>query len=172
MRKLIALFAALMAVFAVAAPAHAQFGFGKKDFIYEKSGYAIDGYDTVAYFDLDATALDDDGLPTVSAVKGDPEFSAEYNGATWIFATAENRDKFQADPAKYAPAYNGYCAYAAAQGNLAKTNPNAWRVIDGTLYLNFNSNIQRRWVRDIPGHISQANANWDDLATKLKEPGA
>lgn len=172
MRKFIALFAALMTVFAISAPANAQFGFGKKDFIYEKGGYAIDGYDTVAYFDLDASALDGDGLPTVSAVKGDPQFSARYNGATWIFASAENRDKFEADPAKYAPAYNGYCAYAAAQGNLARTNPNAWRVIDGQLYLNFNSKIQRRWVKDIPGHIEQADANWADLATKLEQPGA
>ncbi|MEM9669987.1 MAG: YHS domain-containing (seleno)protein [Pseudomonadota bacterium] len=172
MRKFVAFFAAVLAVFAFAAPANAQFFGGKKDFIYEKSGYAIEGYDTVAYFDLDAAALDADGLPTVSAVKGDPQYSATYNGATWIFSSAENRDKFEADPAKYAPAYNGYCAYAAAQGSLAKTNPNAWRIIDGQLYLNFNSKIQRRWVKDIPGHIEQANANWTDLAGKLKAPGA
>ena len=172
MRKLVAFFAALMAVFALTAPANAQFFGGKKDFIYEKGGYAIDGYDTVAYFDLDREALDEDGLPTIDAVKGNPEFSAEYNGATWIFVSAENRDTFIADPAKYAPAYNGYCAYAAAQGNLARTNPNAWRIIDGQLYLNFNSSIQRKWVRDVPGHIERANNNWDDLATKLKAPGA
>ncbi|MEO0882924.1 MAG: YHS domain-containing (seleno)protein [Pseudomonadota bacterium] len=172
MRKFIAFFAALMAVFAMTAPAQAQFGFGKKDFIYEKGGYAIDGYDTVAYFDLDATALDDDGLPTIAAVKGDPQYSAEYNGATWIFSTADNLAKFEADPAKYAPEFNGYCAYAAAQGNLARTNPNAWRVVDGKLYLNFNSKIQRRWVKDIPGHIDQAHENWADLADNLKEPGA
>ncbi|MEL7480381.1 MAG: YHS domain-containing (seleno)protein [Pseudomonadota bacterium] len=172
MKKLIAVFAALMAVFAMSAPANAQFFGGKKDYIYEKGGYAIDGYDTVAYHDLDATALDDDGLPTIKAVEGDPQFSAEYQGATWIFSSQENLDRFNADPAQYAPAYNGYCAYAAAQGSLAKTNPNAWRIIEGQLYLNFNSSIQRKWVRDIPGHIEQADSNWDELAGKLKAPGA
>ncbi len=169
MRKLIAFLVVLATAFTVSAPAQAQF-FGKKDFIYEKGGYAIEGHDTVAYFDLDATDLDDDGLPNVQAVKGDPQFAAEYQGATWIFASQENLDRFNADPVKYAPAYNGYCAYAAAKGSLAKTNPNAWRIIDGKLYLNFSSSVQRRWVKDIPGHIEAANSNWDDLATKLETP--
>lgn len=170
MRKLMAFLAVVATAFAFSAPANAQF-FGKKDFIYEKDGYAIEGYDTVAYFDLDASDLDGDGLPNMQAVKGDPQFSAEYEGATWIFSSQENLDLFNAEPAKYAPAYNGYCAYAAAKGSLAKTNPDAWRVIDGKLYLNFSKSVQRRWVKDIPGNIEAANGNWADLATKLETPG-
>lgn len=169
MRNFLAFLAAISAVFALSSPANAQF-FGKKDFIYEKGGYAIDGYDTVAYFGLDATDLDADGLPNPEAVKGKAEFSADYQGATWVFASQENLDKFNAEPEKYAPAYNGYCAYAAAKGSLARTNPNAWRIIDDKLYLNFSSSVQGRWVKDIPGHIAQANANWADLATKLETP--
>ena len=171
MRKLMAFLAILLTAFVFSAPANAQF-FGKKDFIYEKDGYAIDGHDTVAYFDLDATDLDADGLPNPTAVKGDPQYSATYQGAIWIFSSQKNLDKFNAEPAKYAPAYNGYCAYAAAKGSLAKTNPNAWRVIDGTLYLNFSSSVQRRWVKDIPGHVEAANSNWADLATKLETPAS
>jgi len=171
MRNFMAFFAVLVTAFTFNASANAQF-FGKKDFIYEKGGYAIDGHDTVAYFDLDATDLDDNGLPNQDAVKGDAQFSAEYEGATWIFASQENLDRFNAEPAKYAPAYNGYCAYAAAKGSLAKTNPDAWRVIDGKLYLNFSTSVQRRWVKDIPGHIEAANGNWDQLETKLETPGS
>ena len=107
----------------------------------------------------------------MQAVKGDPQFSAEYEGATWIFSSQENLDLFNAEPAKYAPAYNGYCAYAAAKGSLAKTNPDAWRVIDGKLYLNFSKSVQRRWGKDIPGNIEAANGNWADLTTKLETPG-
>lgn len=169
MRNFMVFLTALLTAVAFSAPANAQF-FGKKDFIYEKGGYAIDGRDTVAYFDLDATDLDEDGLPNTSSVKGDAQYSATYQGATWIFSSQENLDRFNAEPAKYAPAYNGYCAYAAAKGSLAKTNPDAWRIIDGKLYLNFSSSVQRRWVKDIPGHIEQANANWADLATKLETP--
>ena len=171
MRNFVTFLAVLVASVMLSGSAHAQF-FGKKDFIYEKGGYAIDGYDSVAYFDLDADSLDADGLPTNKAVKGSADFSATYEGATWLFSSQENLDKFNADPASFAPAYNGYCAYAAAKGSLAKTDPHAWRVIDGKLYLNFSTSVQRRWVKDIPGHISQANDNWADLATKLADPGA
>ncbi len=167
MRKLIALVTIIMTALTISAPANAQL-FGAKNFIYEKGGYAIDGHDTVAYFDLDATDLDSNGLPNVDAVKGDPQFSATYQGATWIFSSQENLDRFNAEPAKYAPQYNGYCAYAAANGSLAKTNADAWRIVDGRLYLNYNTGIQRKWVKDIPGHIERANANWDDLAGDLK----
>lgn len=169
MRQFMTFLAALLAAFAFNAPANAQF-FGKKDFIYEKSGYAIDGYDTVAYFDLDATDLNEDGLPNLPAVKGNEKYSAQYQGATWIFSSQENLDRFTTEPAKYAPAYNGYCAYAAAKGSLAKTNPNSWRIVDGKLFLNFNGSIQRKWVKDIPGHIVEADANWSELATKLETP--
>lgn len=169
MRKLMTFLAVLLAAVAFSAPANAQF-FGKKDFIYEKGGYAIDGRDTVAYFDLDASDLNADGLPNAQAVEGNPQFSAEYQGATWIFASQANLDRFNAEPAKFAPAYNGYCAYAAAKGSLARTNPDAWRIVDGTLYLNFNTSVQRKWVKDIPGHIVEADNNWSDLATKLETP--
>ncbi len=167
MQRLIALFTILMTALAINAPANAQL-WGPKNFIYEKGGYAIDGHDTVAYHDLDATDLDSNGLPNPRAVDGDRRFSAQYQGATWLFSSQANLDRFNADPARYTPAYNGYCAYAAANGSLTKTNADAWRIIDGQLYLNFNSSIQRKWVKDIPGHIERANANWDELAEGLK----
>ena len=63
------------------------------------SDTALKGYDTVAYFT--------DGKP----VKGDKQFSTEWNGATWQFATAENLAAFEAAPEKYAPQYGGYCAW-------------------------------------------------------------
>lgn len=167
MRKLLTFITLLIAALTISAPANAQL-FGPKNFIYEKGGYAIDGHDTVAYFDLDAADLNSAGLPNQGAVEGDPQFSAVYQGATWIFSSQENLDRFNEEPARYTPAYNGYCAYAAANGSLAKTNADAWRIIDGQLYLNFNTSIQRKWVRDIPGHIVRANDEWTELATKLK----
>ena len=166
MRNIVMFLAVLVGAVLLSGPAHAQF-FGKKDFIYEKDGHAIDGYDTVAYFDLAAN-----GQAESNAVKGSTNFSATYEGATWLFSSQANLDKFNAEPAKYAPAYNGYCAYAAAKGSLAKIDPNAWRVVDGKLYLNFSKAVQRRWLKDVPGHIAEADANWPELRTKLAEPGA
>ena len=116
--------------------------------VYSDDGVAVDGSDVVAYFT--------DGAP----IKGSAEFTHDWNGATWQFVSAANRDAFAADPAAYAPQYGGYCAYAVSEGYTAPTSPDAWRIVDGKLYLNFNRRIQRRWERDIPGRITSADANW------------
>lgn len=119
--------------------------------IYEHDGLAIGGTDPVAYFT--------EGKP----VQGSSEHSYEYEGSTWHFASAENRDAFAAEPEKYAPQYGGYCAYAAANNVIAKTVPEAWKIVDDKLYLNYSMSIQKRWEEDIPGYIAKGDANWPDL---------
>ena len=69
-------------------------------------------------------------------------------------------ENFQASPAKYAPAYGGYCAYAVANGVTAKGDPLLWKIVGGRLYLNLNKEAQKRWNDDIPGNIASGNANW------------
>jgi YHS domain-containing protein len=109
---------------------------------------AIRGHDPVAYFDRKGP------------VKGSKQFSHPWGGATWHFASAENRDKFAADPERYAPRYGGYCAYAVANGYTADIDPRAWSVVDGRLYLNYSLGVRERWNKDIPGHIRRGDANW------------
>ncbi|MEM8788722.1 MAG: YHS domain-containing (seleno)protein [Pseudomonadota bacterium] len=116
--------------------------------IYANGGIAIDGSDPVAYFNQ--------GAP----VAGDADITQDWNGVRWRFATTANRDAFAADPAAYAPQYGGYCAWAVAQGYTASTVPEAWKIVDGKLYLNYSRRIQRRWERDIPGNIAAGDANW------------
>ncbi|MEM8604548.1 MAG: YHS domain-containing (seleno)protein, partial [Cyanobacteria bacterium P01_H01_bin.121] len=113
-----------------------------------EDGVAIRGADPVAYFT--------EGAP----VQGKSEFSYEWNGAKWQFSSAENRDLFASNPEEYAPQYGGFCAWAVSQGYTAPVDPEAWRIVDGKLYLNFDQSVQRRWAQDIPGNIAQANANW------------
>lgn len=112
------------------------------------SNVAVEGYDPVAYFT--------EGKP----VKGDKDFTFEYQGADFRFASAENLARFKADPAKYAPQYGGYCAWAVAQGKTAKGDASHWRIVDGKLYLNYNKSIQKKWEADTDGFIASANANW------------
>ncbi|MEO0914481.1 MAG: YHS domain-containing (seleno)protein [Pseudomonadota bacterium] len=116
--------------------------------IYANDGIAIDGTDAVAYFR--------EGRP----VAGEASIAHSWNGVTWHFSTEENRAAFAADPEAYAPQYGGYCAYAVSEGYTASTVPEAWRIVDGKLYLNFSRRIQRRWERDIPGRIAAGDANW------------
>ena len=100
---------------------------------------AIRGHDPVAYF----TA----GKPT----KGSDQHTFEWNGATFKFASAENRDTFAANPDKYAPQYGGYCAY---------TDPEAWSIYQDKLYLNYSLGVRKRWSEDIPGRVAKADKNW------------
>ncbi len=117
-------------------------------------GVAVGGYDPVAFFT--------DGKP----VKGNKDLTTNYDGATWRFASAANRDAFQADPAKYAPQYGGYCAYAVSKGSTAKGDPQAWTVHDGKLYLNYNKNVRAMWAKDIPGNVKKGDANWPAVLEK------
>jgi YHS domain-containing protein len=119
--------------------------------VFVDGGHAIRGTDPVAYFT--------EGRP----VPGDPAFAHDWMGATWIFASAANRDAFAADPEAYAPQYGGYCAWAVAEGYKAPIDPSAWSIVDDRLYLNYDRRIQSRWERDIPGFIARADANWPGL---------
>lgn len=112
------------------------------------SSLAVSGYDPVAYFEQ--------GKP----VEGSGDLEYEWNGATWRFATAANRAAFMADPAAFAPQYGGYCAWAVSQGYTASSDPQAWRIHEGKLYLNYSADVQATWVKDIPGFIAKADANW------------
>ncbi len=129
----------------------------------DESDYAISGYDAVAFFDLEQAPV---GQGQPEAVPGRTDITAEYNGSVWAFATEENRDKFLADPAKYAPQYDGHCAYGIAQGGKVPGNPNLWRIVDDKLYLNINPAVVGFWEEDISGQISTANTNWGGLESK------
>ena len=109
---------------------------------------AIKGYDSVAYFKMG------------KAVQGDKSFSFQWHAMTWYFLNKEHRDLFAAMPEKYAPQYDGYCAWALTEARLAKTDPEVWKIVDGKLYLNCSWEAFQKWSRDIPGNIKKADANW------------
>ena len=118
---------------------------------FNKNGIAIKGTDPVAYFT--------ESKPR----EGSSEYTHEWDGVTWQFSSAENRDLFTANPEKYAPQYGGYCAWAVSQGSLAPIDPNSWAIVDGKLYLNLNEKIQAKWQKDIPGFIAKADNNWPQV---------
>jgi len=119
-----------------------------------EGGIAVRGTDVVAYVA--------EGRPA----PGRAEFTHAWQGATWRFASAANRDRFTAEPTRYAPAYGGFCAYAVSEGYTAPIDPAAWKIVDGRLFLNYDRAVQRRWERDIPGRIARADANWPRLAAR------
>jgi YHS domain-containing protein len=116
--------------------------------VFQRDGLALGGTDPVAYIS--------DGAP----VRGEARFATDWMGARWTFASAANRDAFAADPERYAPAFGGYCAFAASRGYLAPTIPEAWSIQDGRLYLNASLRARELWLAELPGVIAAGEANW------------
>jgi YHS domain-containing protein len=111
-------------------------------------GTGAGGYDVVAY------------QAENMAKPGDAGITATHEGVTYRFVSTANLETFKANPAKYLPAYGGYCAYAVANGYTAKIDPEAFTVVGGRLYLNYSKGVRSKWAKDIPGNISAANGNW------------
>ncbi len=134
-------------------PAHAG-GLIDKTFF---DGVAIKGYDPVAYFT--------EGRP----VKGSAEFAKEWLGAKWQFASAKNRDAFAANPVKYMPQFGGYCSKAMSDGFVKSLDPDAWRIIDGKLYVYASQKGRYNFAKDIPGRTAKAKANWVKIKAGMSQ---
>jgi YHS domain-containing protein len=120
----------------------------------EKSGVGLKGYDPVSYF------------VTGSPVEGDPTITAVHGGTLYAFASETNRDAFIVDPERYLPANGGFCAMAMSFGKKVDIDPNAWKIVDGTLYVQANPRATEVWQMDIPGNISKADENWPAVMNK------
>ena len=129
----------------------------------DSTGFAVSGYDVVSYFDLKQSAI---GSVQASPLPGKASISTEYNGAKFAFSSEENLKRFQANPAGFAPAYDGHCAFGVAKGGKVPGNPKLWRIVDGKLYLNIKDTVVVQWEENIPGYIETAMVNWKSLADK------
>lgn len=139
---------ASLRVYAVVSLLAATFQVDASTFAFETDAGAIQGYDPVAYHSEN------------KPVKGAPEITYAWHSATWHFASVENRATFVADPERYAPAFGGYCAFGTARGYKVSTEPDAFAIVGGKLYLNYNSDVQEMWDEDRAGYISKAESNW------------
>ncbi|MEH6451903.1 MAG: YHS domain-containing (seleno)protein [Psychromonas sp.] len=112
---------------------------------------AAAGYDVVAYFSEQ------------KPVKGDSDFSYEYQGADWYFSNQENLDKFKQNPEYFAPQYGGYCAWAMAGNKTAPGNPPFWTIYNDKLYLNYDQDVVDTWRDNKDEFIEQADVHWASL---------
>jgi YHS domain-containing protein len=127
----------------------------------DKQGLALEGYDPVAY------------STGGKAAKGDPSIEATYNGALYHFVSQANRETFEKDPTKYAPAYGGYCGYAASIGKVRPGNPQIWSLVDGQLILQNTKSADELWKKNVPGNKAKADKFWPlliEAKAGLKDP--
>lgn len=120
----------------------------------DKNHVAVKGYDPVAYFT--------DNKP----VKGDAQYQSTLDGAIYYFASPEHKALFDANPAKYAPQFGGFCAYAVSKGKTAKIEPDAFQIVDGRLLLQYDKDIRATFSQDTAGNLKKADANWPGIVSK------
>jgi YHS domain-containing protein len=152
-RLLIAAFSFFLIVLATLNPVAAQSSL-RTDINTDATGLALGGYDPVAYFTV--------GKP----IPGDASITAAHDGATFRFSSIANRDAFFKEPARYVPAFGGFCAYGVSQGYKVKIDPTVFRVIDGKLYLNYDASVGKKWNAQSASYIRDANAKWQELQSK------
>lgn len=122
--------------------------------IFNNKKGAINGYDAVAYF------------KESKPIKGDSQFNYQWKDANWYFSSKENLETFKENPEKYVPQYGGYCAYGTSEGHKAPTQPDAWTIVDGKLYLNYNKAVEVLWNKNQSELIKKADTNWDGVKGK------
>jgi YHS domain-containing protein len=119
--------------------------------VFSKNNIAVNGYDVVAYFTQS------------KPVKGNEEYIVNWKENKWFFSTAEHAALFKANPRKYTPQFGGYCAYGCSRGYKAKTDPEAWSIVNGKLYLNYNQQVRETWSKDVESCIKKAETAWDAI---------
>ena len=102
----------------------------------DKNGCMVQGYDCVAMFTLPDSTL-----------KGSPVFQSEYKGGKYWFVSAANEATFDANPAKYAPLYGGFCGIAVTEGNLRPVQIWTHTITEGHLVLNHNAKARGLWLK-------------------------
>ena len=120
----------------------------------DRAGVAIQGYDPVAFFT--------DGKP----VKGSDQFVSMHGGATYKFVSAEHKATFDKEPAKYEPAFGGYCAYGVSRNRLVEIDVDAFQIVDGRLFLQYSKGVRNDFNKDQQGNLAKAEKNWVGLVEK------
>ena len=128
----------------------------QKSEVFATDDGAIRGYDPVAYFT--------DNKP----MKGKPEHKLEWNGQPWYFSSEKNLTVFKASPESFTPQYGGYCAFGMSRGYKATTDPHAWTISEGKLYLNYSRSVQDDWNKQRQHFIQKADQNWPTVKSKEK----
>ena len=137
----------------------------RKSFNVDESGLALKGYDPISYLDK------------AGPKEGKKEHSFVYRGITYRFATAENKAKFEAEPAKYEPPYGGWCAWAVIDGDKVEIDPMNYEVVDGKVYLFYKGwlgNAKNKWDAKLKAEgskktVTAADSGWKKLADADKQ---
>jgi hypothetical protein len=141
----------LSAVVALVAVPRAAFAATINRFSLSKTGHALRGYDTTAYFKT--------GTPT----DGTDSTTVDWKGAKWRFATTKDAALFLANPNDFAPQFGGYCTRAMSLQKEVPADPEVWRIHNGKLYVFYARKGGEIFDKGRDDMIALAQTHWDTL---------
>jgi hypothetical protein len=106
------------------------------------------GHDVVSYFTEGTHRM------------GSPTIKSDYKGVTFRFSKPENKKLFDASPEKYIPQFGGYCTNGIVYGVPWGGDANAWKMIDGKLYIFGGKSSMDAFMLDVPRNMALANKYW------------
>ncbi len=93
-------------------------------------------------------------------MKGQSALRHDFDGAGYLFSSAQNKAAFVADPERYLPQFAGLCTGGLTKGFIGESDPNVWKIVDGKLHL-FSTAERMPADAQAPETIARAKQNWD-----------
>lgn len=112
------------------------------------TGYALSGFDVVAYFT--------EGEPR----QGRLEHEVLWQDYYFYFINQGNKEAFLANPEVYLPAYGGFSPVQLSEGRLVEGNPEIWAIEQNRLVLFSNHADRLRWDLHKGTIAEDANRQW------------
>ena len=122
-----------------------------------ETGFAIDGYDPVAYF------------TQAQPRKGVSDHEYVWSGVAWRFVNEGNMDAFRRNPDIYAPQLGGYALDGLLHHVLLPPNPLEWALYDKRLYLFNSSRAKKNFEKSRIENLRRARENWEVLSKTFAE---
>ena len=114
----------------------------------DSNGVVLKGYDPVAYFTRH------------QAVKGNPAIQTRFGGAIYYFVSVADKVAFRKNPSRYVPQYGGFCANHVSKGELKDSNPAAFLIYRGKLYVCSAADSAKEFRSNIDENIRKADDYW------------
>jgi YHS domain-containing protein len=125
---------------------------------FNSNGVILKGYDPVAYFTRH------------QAVKGNPAIQTRFGGAIYYFVSVADKVAFSKNPSRYVPQYGAFCAYHLSKGELRDSDPAAFVINKGKLYVCSAADSAKEFRTSIEENIRKADDYWVPLAGPRDSP--
>jgi YHS domain-containing protein len=124
----------------------------------DSNGVILKGYDPVAYFTRH------------QAVKGNPAIQTRFGGVIYYFVSVANKVAFSKNPSRYVPQYGGFCAGHVSKGELKDSDPTAFFIYKGKLYVCSTADSAKEFRSNTDENIRKADENWVPLSRAQGQP--